>query len=99
MRQNDEIKRDDQMKKKYVRPELIYEQYILNQHMATSCTLEYKGQGPRAQCVAVGKDHLSGITLFVDTNTCGTGRAEVQNYCYYPSVDTLDTLGIHGSGD
>lgn len=85
------------MKKKYVRPELIYEQYILNQHMATSCVLEFRGSADETNCRAVGTSYLKGITLFNPGGACGADSTAMQNYCYYPSSNTYRTLSTHGS--
>ena len=87
------------MKKKYIKPELLYEQYMLNQHMAAACAIEFQAKGDKEQCIAVGNStyNMGGITLFMHMNICGTDMKLVENYCYYPSSDSIDTLALHGS--
>lgn len=87
------------MKKKYVKPELLYEQYMLNQHMAATCVVEFQGKAEEIHCKAVGNSmyNMEGLTLFLSPGVCGTTMKSMENYCYYPSVNTRDTIGLYGS--
>lgn len=88
------------MKKKYVKPELIYEQYMLNQHMASSCNFE-KNQTDALNCqgyVGAENTEFAGMKLFPSNEACGPDRSVVETYCYWNSAASIVTVGLSGSG-
>ena len=90
------------MKKKYVKPELLYEQYMLNQHMAADCAMMLNS-GTEYECRADGSPgtEFSGMVLFRELAICGMdmqSAESVERTCYFVSTNSVETLGLHGSG-
>ena len=78
--------------KKYVKPELFFEQFVLSQHIA-DCKLEYNDFQDENSCSAnVDPDFLEGYLnpVFVEGNTKCIETFE--GYCYTDSTDGANTF-------
>lgn len=80
------------MKRKYIKPELLYEQYMLNQHMATECAWENDKENPN---VFVGNKAygLEGLSIFQLTGVCVITEENAQEFCYHNAAVTYTTFG------
>lgn len=75
--------------KKYVKPDLIYEQYELTQHIAADCAWDMQ-MSDRNSCVAVEDEDYFGYSnsdniLFTEHPRCTIIDPEM--YCYQNSTD------------
>ena len=80
--------------KKYVKPELFFEQFVLSQHIA-DCKLEYNGSSglqSAENCIAfTDSDYFgSSYPVFIEGNTKCVDPFE--EYCYADSVGGANTF-------
>ena len=76
--------------KKYVKPELFYEEFELSQQIA-DCTFDSKGTNTNETCEFTGKDAFGVVTtIFMAGNTDCLTIAE--SYCEFASADDMYNL-------
>lgn len=86
------------MKKKYIKPELFFEQYMLNQHMAATCLWDWDGFEDAVTCVAVGtKFGTEGMVIFQEQAVCYMMNGGPESYCYQTAVNEIGTFGSGGA--
>ena len=71
--------------KKYVKPELYYENFELSQHIA-SCYITLTS---RDQYTCVG-DAGGGMNIFASEPLCGTAVENPESYCYTPGTGSFN---------
>ena len=88
------------MKKTYVKPELFFEQFILNQHMANECDWNWTGLNDDRMtgCTITGsaKYGMQDVSIFTSPASCYMMEGTPEAYCYYPSTNALGTFGSGG---
>lgn len=78
--------------KKYVKPEVLFEKFELNQHIA-DCAWELQ-QGSKDACVAEPDDKkLPGLpTLFTETASCYFTEDVYQDFCYQNGASSANVF-------
>lgn len=69
--------------KKYVKPELYYENFELSQHIA-ACGIDVNNSTEQSNCAKLDETFwpgLGGTTVFSD-NSCGIDIGALEVYCY-----------------
>lgn len=76
--------------KKYVKPELFYEHFELNTHIA-DCMFEVNNQGDPQGCTFIADENygIPGAVVFTTIEVCGM---EFEGSCYYPGTDGTNTF-------
>ena len=76
--------------KKYVKPDLFYENFELNQSIAV-CGWDMSNQAKKENCTALGYEGLGNfpLTLFTDKPRCEATEQEVESYCYEVSSGAM----------
>lgn len=86
------------MKKKYIKPELFFEQFMLNQHMAQECDWNWIGLSSEldTNCSISGSARIGmqDITIFMEHCVQMDGTPE--GYCYYTAVNAIGEFGSGG---
>lgn len=67
--------------KKYVKPQIVYERYVLSQNIA-DCTWELKNSGDINTCVGDGTNKGFAAKLFMPENGCDFAEDKLEEYCY-----------------
>lgn len=75
--------------KKYVKPELFFEQFVLSQHIA-DCKLEYVDATNEMTCYAIPDYDDPSIKVFLRKDTCEYDPPE--GYCYTGSAEGINTF-------
>lgn len=76
------------MKKKYVKPELIVEEFVLSTAIA-SCDFKYTNSQDMG-CAAIGKGDYSGWTIF-NGEPCNVPPEVIEDLCYQTGEDGSNT--------
>lgn len=85
------------MRKKYVKPELYYENFELSQQIA-ACDYDSNNTHSDDNCFYTGTSEFGAMTVFMDncgSEGSGTVNVEDYGYCYHNS--TAYPIGIFNS--
>ena len=84
------------MKKTYIKPELFFEQFILNQHMAQECDWNWTGFSdqvtPTCSIVGSARIGMQDISIFAQY-TCTKMESTPEAYCYYTATRAIGEFG------
>ena len=77
--------------KKYVKPEMFFEQFELSQHIA-DCMLEYDGSRDANTCIAYTDPDFWGSSypVFIAANT--SCKEKFETYCYTSGTGGMNTF-------
>lgn len=79
--------------KKYVKPELYYENFELSQHIA-ACGIDVKNASSKEACAQLDPDFWGGMSdrVFDSVNSCTIDISTIEVYCYTSGTNEAGKL-------